>query len=83
MGKQLGNEVLDPIFTEAKARFTRGAEAHRDHPFYGQFDLWADMREELLDIINYAAMQVIRIDRLASDYRISSEELPADPFEAK
>ena len=63
--KQMGPEKLEPIFAEAKKRFVIGAEVHKDKPFFGQFDLWADMREELIDIINYAAMQIIRIDRLA------------------
>lgn len=62
--KQTDPDFLDSIFAEAKGRFVRGAEAHKDNPFYFQFDTYRDMEEELLDIINYAAMQLGRIRKL-------------------
>jgi len=64
---QVNPDFMKPIFEEASARFVRGAEAHKDKPFYFQFDLYRDMEEELLDLINYSAMQIERIRRLRNE----------------
>ena len=65
---QVDPNFLDSIFKEAKGRFVRGAKEHADKPFYFQFDTFKDIEEELLDIINYSAMQLERIRRLKNPY---------------
>jgi hypothetical protein len=53
----------EQIISEANERMEMGQKKYGDYnPATDTRDLYKDMREELLDFINYAIMQIQKID---------------------
>jgi NTP pyrophosphatase (non-canonical NTP hydrolase) len=59
------NADLTNIYKEAFSRYENGKEKYGTYnPFSDKRDMKKEMRDELIDVINYAAMFILKIDKL-------------------
>ncbi len=59
------NADLTYIYQEAFKRYEKGKEKYGTfNPFTDPRDFKKEMRDELLDFMNYAAMVILKIDKL-------------------
>lgn len=61
-GGPIKDEEIERIFADARQRMVWGRERYGDT--FNRADLKTDIREELLDIINYATLFLVRLERL-------------------
>jgi hypothetical protein len=72
-GGPVTDEEIDSVFGEARERMVWGRNHYGDS--FNRADLKTDIREELLDLINYATLMLVRLERLIPDFagRTSAE----------
>lgn len=69
------DEEIDQVYSEAKARWRRGREKYEGS--WTEADLKADLIEECIDLMNYAAHIILRAREVLPDFEgKASNDLP-------
>jgi hypothetical protein len=65
-GGPITDEEIDRVYSGARERMVWGRDHYGDS--FNRADLKTDIREELLDLMNYATLILVRLERLIPDF---------------